>query len=552
MREKGKVLLFALSLITVCFADNPVIQTCYTADPAPMVYNGRVYLYVGHDSSAAPANSYLMRYWKCYSSTDMVNWTDHGAVLYAKPTFSWCGGDANAAQVIHREGKFYYYISTGGPGGIAIGVGIADSPTGPFKDAIGKPLIINSQTTYASHSWDDLDPTVFIDDNEQAYLYWGNNACYWVKLNKDMITTNGSINAIPLNSTAFGPDFEEAPWVYKRKSLYYLIYASGFPECIRYSTSTSPSGPWTYKGQIQPTQPNGVSNTIHPGIIDFKENSYYFYHNASLPGGHSYKRSVCIEQFKYNTDGTIPAIPATTGGVVKGVDNLNPYDTTQAETICWASGVRTEVCSEGGIDVDSIHNGDYIKVKGVDFGTGASSFMARVASAAAGGKIELRLDSQTGTLIGTCNVSTTGGWQKWATETCTISGATGIHDLFLKFTGGSGLLFNFNWWKFDRQNVGVEMKQMISNSSKFKLKVKKSSGKAILALTIPSFKLNEGDIKISLFDVSGRYVCTAVIKRSQNDNQQVDIHFPVIKSGTYLVKLFLSNELISSDHFTIK
>ncbi|MDP4182137.1 MAG: carbohydrate-binding protein, partial [Bacillota bacterium] len=120
------------------------------------------------------------------------------------------------------------------------------------------------------------------------------------------------------------------------------------------------------------------------------------------------------------------------------------------ETICWESGVETEKCSEGGIDVCSIQNGDYIKVKGVNFGTGATSFDARVASAASGGKIELHLDSPTGKLVGTCAVSGTGGLQKWVTKSCTVSGATGTHDLYLKFTGGSGNLFNLNWWKFKK------------------------------------------------------------------------------------------------------
>jgi hypothetical protein len=130
------------------------------------------------------------------------------------------------------------------------------------------------------------------------------------------------------------------------------------------------------------------------------------------------------------------------------VEYLNPYIQTEAETICWSSGIETEKCSEGGMNVCNIENGDYIKVKGVDFGTGAVSFEARVASANSGGNIELRLDSPTGTLVGTCAVSGTGGWQTWTTKSCTVSGATGILDLYLKFTGGSGSLFNFNWWKF--------------------------------------------------------------------------------------------------------
>jgi hypothetical protein len=138
----------------------------------------------------------------------------------------------------------------------------------------------------------------------------------------------------------------------------------------------------------------------------------------------------------------------TTAGAPQ-VGTLNPYVTNEAETIAWASGVETEPSSEGGMNVAFIDNGDYIKVKGVNFGSGAASFDARVASATNGGNIEIRRDSPTGTLMGTCTVQGTGGWQTWVTRSCAVSGATGIHDLYLRFTGGSGALFNFNWWRFN-------------------------------------------------------------------------------------------------------
>ena len=534
--------LTLILLITSSFADNPIIQTCFTADPAPLVYNNTVYVYVGHDSSKAPNDGYLMRYWKCYSSQDMVNWTDHGIALATK-SVNWSGGDADAAQVVYRDGKFYYYISTQGPGGVSVGVAVATSPLGPFTD-IGKPLVTAGQMTgcNATHSWRGLDPTVFIDDDGQAYLYWGNNVCYWVKLNSDMISCNGSISCLPQNATAsFGPDFEEAPWVYKRNSVCYMIYASEFPECIRYATCSNPTGSWIYKGQIMAKQPNGVSNTIHPGVCDFGGNSYFFYHNAALPGGGSYRRSVCVEQFNYNTDGAIPTINGTAGGVTSGVGNLNPYDTTQAETICWESGVRTQTCSEGGIHVDSINNGDYIKIKGVDFGAGAASFMARVASATSGGNIELRLDSQTGTLVGTCAVAGTGGWQTWATKSCTISGATGIHDLFLKFTGGSGLLFNFNWWKFDP--VGTKTVRGKKVDRGYTINIGMIAGKTtLLCLDFPQ-PGSQGNLNVCLFDVTGRLIGTLFTGRLSSTHLALPINQRLIRPSVYAVRVSLNNTI---------
>ncbi len=106
------------------------------------------------------------------------------------------------------------------------------------------------------------------------------------------------------------------------------------------------------------------------------------------------------------------------------------------------------------MDATAIENGDYIEVKGVDFGSGATAVDVRVVTAGAGGSIEARLDSQTGTRVGTCAVTNTGGAETWVTKTCPISDATGVHDLCFAFTGGSGNLFNFNWWNSLRRTQG--------------------------------------------------------------------------------------------------
>lgn len=154
-----------------------------------------------------------------------------------------------------------------------------------------------------------------------------------------------------------------------------------------------------------------------------------------------------MEKFTYNADGTFPTINMTTAGPPQ-IGTLNPFVRQEAETIAWAAGVETEPSGEGGMNVGYIENGDYLKVKGVAFGDGASSFTARVASATGGGRIELRLGSATGTLVGTCTVAGTGGWQNWTSVTCPVSGATGTRDLYLRFAGGSGYLLNLNWWQF--------------------------------------------------------------------------------------------------------
>jgi beta-xylosidase len=317
MKHNKKLSLFILIIVLTVnsgWSQNPIITSLFTADPAPLVYNDTLFLYTGHDTASVSATNYKMPDWHVFSTTDMVHWKDYGVVL-SPETFSWATGDAYAAQCIYRNGKFYWFVSTfhkndeNSKGGAAIGVAVSDRPTGPYKDAIGKALVTNEMTTDMKYGWDDIDPTVFIDDNGQAYLYWGNGSCKWVKLKENMIEMAGPI-------TTFKPEhYIEGPWLYKRNGIYYLVYASAGnkPEMIEYCMASSPEGPWTYKGIIQENVPN--SFTTHPGIIDYKGISYFFYHNGNLPTGGSYRRSICVDYMYYNADGTIQQIIQTTEGV---------------------------------------------------------------------------------------------------------------------------------------------------------------------------------------------------------------------------------------------
>ncbi|MDP4183071.1 MAG: carbohydrate-binding protein [Bacillota bacterium] len=124
------------------------------------------------------------------------------------------------------------------------------------------------------------------------------------------------------------------------------------------------------------------------------------------------------------------------------------FNQIEAEDFNDQSGIQTETCNEGGQDIGYIENGDYAVYKNINFGSGAEKFEARISSGASGGNIEIRLDSITGSVVGYCSFSGTGDWQTWTTASCSASGISGTHDLYLKFTGNSGYLFNLNWWKF--------------------------------------------------------------------------------------------------------
>ncbi len=448
-------------------AQNPVIQTHFTPDPAPMVYKGKMYIYTGDDQPGF--DFYTMTKWHVYSSDDMVNWTDHGSPISLE-SFSWARDRAWAAQCVERNGKFYWYICVQTvDNNMAIGVAVSDSPTGPFKDALGKPLVTTG-------TWDNIDPTAFVDDDGQAYLYWGNSKLFYVKLNKDMTTYNGPITEVPQSMEAFGgmrrpgksdevlqkqekfdDVYVEGPWFYKRNKQYYMMYAgmTNRTECLSYATSASPTGPWKYEGKIMTDQPTN-SFTNHGGIIDYKGKSYLFYHNALLPNGGSYGRATAIEEFKYNADGSIPKITITKEGV-NPVGNLNPYQKNEAETMAWSEKCSTSENKKTGVYVSDIRTGGYTKVRAVDFGTkGAATFSASVAAGIDGGILEVHLDEVKGTKIAQIEIPRTGGWEEFKTLTATLSETvSGIHDVYFVFQGknitAGRKLFNFDSWSFKKK-----------------------------------------------------------------------------------------------------
>ena len=438
--KRISALLIGMGALAVS-AQNPIIQTKYTADPAPMVYNDTIFLYTTHDED--DADGFKMLDWLLYTSTDMVNWTDHGVVASLE-NFPWRQRDngAWAEHVIARNGKFYMYCPLHGNG---IGVLVADSPYGPFRDPLGKPLV------WQKEHWEDIDPSVFIDDDGQAYMYWGNPNVYYVKLNEDMISYSGDIVRLEENPE----HYQEGPWFYKRNGKYYLAFASTCcPEGIGYAMSDSPTGPWTTRGYIM--RPTERSRGNHPGVIDYKGRSYVFglnYDPMHLETfEHHERRSVSVAEMHYNPDGTIREVPYWQDTELEQIENFNPYRRVEAETMAWGYGLKTEKLDGGGICVTRIDDCDTLVVKGVDFGSGAGRFIASVASEAGNCGIEVHLDSAEGALVGTLNVEATGGSDRYREFSCAVDGAKGVHDLVFRFKGnGRKNLMNWDWWKFVEQ-----------------------------------------------------------------------------------------------------
>ena len=447
----------------------PLFQTKYTADPSPLVVGDTLFLYTSHDASPEDipdeneksSAGFFMYDWLLWSTTDMVNWTEHGAVASLKD-FSWRSRENGgwAIQTVERNGKYYLYAPLHGHG---IGVLVSDSPYGPFKDSLGEPLV------WQKEHWNDIDPSVYTDDDGQAYMYWGNPHTYWAKLNDDMISLKGGITQLP-----HIPNYQEGPWFYKRKApsgavggAYYLAFASTCcPEALGYAMSDKPTGPWQWKGYImKPTQRDRGN---HPGICDYKGHSYVFGQNYDLMHletfEHHERRSVSATEMHYNADGTIQEVPYWLDQKpMQQLHWLNPYRRVEAETMNWGYGLKSakmgipntgvvkdmpESTGKRNMYIYDINDGEYIRLRGVDFGRGAKQFSIIAAAAAQSGcTVTLRVNSQDGPVIGTAVIKSTGSVDKYKAFSTKVTGATGVHDLYICFSKAQGDV-RLDYWQF--------------------------------------------------------------------------------------------------------
>ena len=463
---------------------NPLIDYDFGADPFALEYNGRVYVYMTADQFEYDQNGNIIdnTYSKInslhvISSADLVNWTDHGFIPVAGPNgvAKWANNSwapAIAYKQIDGQDKFFLYFCNGGGG---IGVLEGDSPVGPFTDPLGHALIDGSTPGTQGVPW-IFGPAVMVDDDGTGYLVFGGGipagqdlnpqSARIVRLGDDMI----SLDCEPVMIDA--PCMFEDGGIHKANGKYYYTYCSnfsgnhsaveGYPGygIICYMVSDDPLGPYEYCGEIlqNPSTYFGVGGNNHHAIFNFKGTSYIVYHAQTLGqamGIEKGYRSTHINEVEYYADGRIVPIQADREGISQ-LETMSPYQLTAGETIAWQAGIKVEACDQPGQGlsevnnrtVTDIQNGDWIAVAGLDFGDkGAASFTASIA-AQAGGAVELRVDSPDGTVVGTLTVPAGDG--TYQTLTCDVEGLTGVHNLFMVFTGDDQAenLMSLDTWQF--------------------------------------------------------------------------------------------------------
>ncbi len=281
--------------------NNPVLPG-FNADPQVALFGGTFYIYPTTDGFA----NWLSTSFSVFSSTDLVRWTNRGVILDLARDLTWAMDRAWAPAITQKGSTYYLYFAAAQE----IGVATSTSPTGPFKDALGHPLI-----STGAFGVQAIDPYVSVDDDGTAYLYFGSGGARVVKLNPDMVSFSGT----PANITPTG--YREGSVMFKRKGTYYFMWSENDTRSVdyrvAYGRASSPLGPFTRLGVVlQKDTALGILGTGHNSVlyIPARDELYIVYHRFAIPGGDGTHREVCIDRMGFNSDGTIvPVTPSLQG-----------------------------------------------------------------------------------------------------------------------------------------------------------------------------------------------------------------------------------------------
>ncbi|CAH8282149.1 carbohydrate binding protein with CBM6 domain [Mariniflexile fucanivorans] len=442
------------------FAQNPILRESdpdfiYVCDPSAQVFNGKVYVYGSHDQPDA-VDYESMKDYAILESSDLKTWINHGVALDPQldKGFEYAQSNMNAPDAAYKDGWYYWYF----PSDIThVGVAKSRTPIGPWESAV-----TNEITTI-------FDPTVFVDDDGQAYIY-GND--HWVDIGEEGSHIMGAKlkdNMIELD----GPwirlskeNVNEAVHIFKRNGIYYFSARVG--AITKYWMADSPLPQYaTLKGELAPNSPESPN---HTSAIEFNNQWYLFYHRGDVNHGDRHRRSVCFDKMTFRKDGTIEPIVYT---LDEGVEITVPVYPKRGKRNIQKKEVQGKVMDDGSVRIEAesymtnsgtkvvkvkdedttkgigtILNGDWTGYENIEFGESASPFTFRVRASTPkdGGAIVLRINSPTGTIIGNIPITSTGGWNNYKTFSTTLNRIRGSQTIYLCYTGDDGDLFNLNWF----------------------------------------------------------------------------------------------------------
>lgn len=451
---------------------NPILPLYYAApDVEAHVWKqdpNRVYLYCSNDRIDGGG---MDPYQNCFSSTDLINWEDHGIALDAREAVSWTKVTSlPAVDVAEKDGRWFYYFTAPVNGVLMQCVAFSDTPEGPFTDAV--PI---RGTEYPSCG----DPSVLVDDDGKAYLFWGQFALRGARLKDNMYELEeDTVDTMILTEQEHG--FHEGSSIRKRGDTYYMLYADtdrGRPTCLSYAKAQAPLGPYRKGGVIIDNAKCDIASwNNHGSMLCFQDEWYIVYHRATL-GLEMGGRRVCLEPISFDENGDIKEVVMTTQGIEEPADAVkwmeaalacefhfednSPHDGEGGAFFIhfplkgWNKNmIDSSLRNSKDCGVRSAHrikdnkhweyltrfaDGDAAVYRYLSFTGKEKLFVCEAASYRSLTKLELHVDKIDGPCIGICEISHSGGWEDWKEFKCPVETKSGIHALYLVAKdGGEG------------------------------------------------------------------------------------------------------------------
>lgn len=459
MRHKNFLYLLSTVVLTFCMIiktnsqssdsrpkiiNNPIIPDVGMADPHIRVFNNKAYLYATRDEDKT-AKTFIMPDWKIWSSEDLIHWKLETTI---DPTETYMGASKRcwAPDAAYKNGKYYFYFSNGNTD---TGVMVGDTPIGPFKDALGKPLLPKDLTPVKEY-----DPSILIDDDPEksAYIAFGHHrindpAFYFciAKLNEDMVSLAEKPRKIKFISDKESEVLKgnDKPTLHKHNGIYYLSAGS------HYATSKNVYGPYTIVGNSGNDQ-YGLNSRAHGNYFDWNHQSFHTWCHFHLGKDVARYRESYISYLHYRDNGEM--VTDTDFLDAHFSYGVGQYDVSwnkiEAEWFMAAQDVEKKESLNKGFEIQNIKNGarlHYPNIQGLDI---SKKITFKIASEQ-GGVIEIRADSKDGKIIGTCQISSTGGFTQYKDFVCELRNHSVATGIYLIFKGkGEDLLhldsFSFN------------------------------------------------------------------------------------------------------------
>lgn len=399
---------------------NPLIPRQGVCDPHIHIFNGKAYLYATHDNWVPEANHFQMTEWQVWSSEDLVHWVLEQTIY---PGDLYCGpiDQCWAVDAAEKNGKYYWYYSVGSR---EVGVAVSDTPSGPFREALGHALVGPDTPPKGMMKW---DPCVFVDDDGAAYLICG--SCFGTdeyqiaRLNEDMCSL-----AEPLRTIEYRGNIcrEDKASIHKENGIYYLSHASF------YATSDNVYGPYTYRG-------NTTANIDHGSFFTYRGQTYQASGGMDTPN--CCFRASFLTYCHYRENGEIAVDQLPTGYGVGQYDAC--WDQIEAR---WHSGCRNARKQErpdGGFEMILSGEDSWLSFPNVCHMVCDAEFRLIYTNPSREALLEVRLDGPDGELLGSCPLPSTAPGREEA-AVCRLHNAPGHHSLYLVVRGGSVALERFS------------------------------------------------------------------------------------------------------------